>query len=585
MFLRQNPFCWQRPSAIIEHAKHHWHGWRRARVSVIIGFLLAIFVHLKFSVVAAPEPEMTNVSLGLPSSSVDPRKRVKEGARLKVILDKDYRLVLDGRAFERATNDSILLPLGIHTLKVETVGGPSNTPLAVVLDPDWGVGAWIWDHTTNDKQKVRLWRSFVIPLGTKVISATLDITADNGYRILLDGHEIGEGSDLRHITEYDLTRLLQSGRHVIAVDAFNDDKEAGVLAGLAVELSGGQRIQIPSDTSWRIVPENERGWENQLQAPENWPHAMVIGRFMMSPWAFVPAGFTRLPTIQPVDTHFWKSDWFQVGILSVCGIALLVCLQLMSRLAMNARSQELLGRERTRIARDIHDELGSGLTQLLLLGEVAKKEQAATTNGQTGIEQLCSKARGLSVTVDQIIWAVNSRHDTLQDFVRHTCKFAQSFFINSPIRCRLDVEAEIPPLPFGLHLRRNLFLAVKEALNNAAKYSEVTELFLRIYRHGAEIVVVVEDDGKGFDLALVSAERYGLTNLKQRMAEIGGTFEMSSEPGKGCRVTLKVPLSQRRPLLSKWFTGWQSSATTPVEPKQSHHTTRSPQSPPEILNP
>jgi hypothetical protein len=512
--------------------------------------LLAIFLQTESFLCAAPASEITSVSNALPASGLAPGRKWA-GARVEITPDDGFRVLVDGR--ERGTNLALRLTLGPHVLAVEAANVRSNALAAVALDPDWGVGAWIWDKKTFDKQTCRLWRSFVIPPGVKVSRAKLEITADNGYRVLLDGRDVGRGSDWRHLTEYDLTWLLWPGTHVLAVEAFNDDLEAGLLAGLKVELTDGRSIEVPSDTSWRIVPEKERGWERRHQAPAHWPHAMVVGLFKRTPWAFVPAGFTRVPPLQPVEPHFWNSGWFQVVLLSICGLAVLACLQLMARLAMHSRAEGMLKRERARIARDIHDELGAGLTQLLLLGEVVRKEGPSTTQGQAGIQQLCAKARGLSVTVDQIIWAVSSRHDTLQDFARHACKYAQSFFANTPIHCRLDVESDIPPLPFDLPVRRNLFLAVKEALNNAAKHSGATELFLRIHRQGAEVVVSVEDNGKGFDPAMVSPERNGLTNLTQRMAEIGGASEVASEPGGGCRVTLRVSQSAPRPRLARWF--------------------------------
>jgi signal transduction histidine kinase len=119
------------------------------------------------------------------------------------------------------------------------------------------------------------------------------------------------------------------------------------------------------------------------------------------------------------------------------------------------------------------------------------------------------------------------------------------------------VEPEIPPLPFDLPVRRNLFLAVKEILNNAAKHSGATELFLRIHRRGAEVFVRVEDNGKGFDPTLVDPERNGLSNLKQRMDEIGGTCTVNSQLGAGCLVTLSVSLARSRPRLARWFESGQ----------------------------
>jgi hypothetical protein len=532
--------------------------WGRIGATVAIGGLLTLSLLTESFARATPPPTVSGPTVTNGSQTADLGPRTEEaGAQVRITPDDGFRVVLDGRQIFQKSDGSVLLPLGMHVLSVEAVKVGSDPISAVVLDPRWGVGAWIWDNKTHDKQTCRLWRSFVIPAGAMVVRANLNITADNGFRVLLDGREIGRGSDWRNISEFDLTWLLPPGRHVLAVEAFNDAREAGVLAGLQIELVDGPSIEIPSDTSWRIVPEQERGWEDRREAPAHWRHAVVVGEFKGTPWATLPAGVTRLPPLHPVELHFWNSGWFQVVLLSVCGLTVLACLQLMVRLAAQAKSQGLLQRERARIARDIHDELGAGLTQLLLLGEVARKEGSPTASGRSGVERLCGKARALSVALDDVVWAVNSRHDTLRDFSRHTCKYAQTFFANSPICCRLDVEPEIPPLPFDLPVRRNLFLAVKEILNNAAKHSGATELFLRIHRRGAEVFVRVEDNGKGFDPTLVDPERNGLSNLKQRMDEIGGTCTVNSQLGAGCLVTLSVSLARSRPRLARWFESGQ----------------------------
>lgn len=156
--------------------------------------------------------------------------------------------------------------------------------------------------------------------------------------------------------------------------------------------------------------------------------------------------------------------------------------------------------------------------------------------------------------MDEVVWAVNARRDTLRDFANYVCKYAQAFLKSSPIRCRLDVEPDLPAAMFDLPLRRNLFLAVKEALNNAAKHSGAHELFLRIHRTGNKLVVTVEDDGHGFDPELLGGERNGMANMTQRMDEINGACELYSAVGAGCRVVFTVPLENlpRRGWL-KWL--------------------------------
>jgi signal transduction histidine kinase len=120
-----------------------------------------------------------------------------------------------------------------------------------------------------------------------------------------------------------------------------------------------------------------------------------------------------------------------------------------------------------RIARDVHDELGAGLTQLVLLAEVTRREAETGGPVRESLQQLCSRARALAAALDEVVWAINCRRDTLQDFVNHTCKYAGAFLAQAGMRCRLDIAPNLPALSFALPTRRNLFLAVKEALNNA----------------------------------------------------------------------------------------------------------------------
>jgi signal transduction histidine kinase len=230
---------------------------------------------------------------------------------------------------------------------------------------------------------------------------------------------------------------------------------------------------------------------------------------------------------------------------------------------MQARSQKLLQAERIRIARDIHDDLGAQLTQLLLLCEVGQREQPKDSPAQIQFNQLCVLARELSCGMDEVVWTVNARRDTLRDFTSYVCKFATVFLDATPIRCRLDVAPDLPDAMFDLPLRRNLFLAVKEALNNAAKYSIATELFVRIARAGETLVVTVEDNGQGFDPDKLTGERNGMANMAHRMGEINGRCEVMSAPGAGCRAIFTVPLENLS--TRGWFNWHRRPAATALE--------------------
>jgi len=168
---------------------------------------------------------------------------------------------------------------------------------------------------------------------------------------------------------------------------------------------------------------------------------------------------------------------------------------------------------------------------------------------------MCEEARGLLATMDEILWAVNPQRDTLRDFSAYVCKYAQRFLNPTPIQCLLEVEPDISAASFGLPLRRSLFMAIKESLNNAVKYSEATELRLKIQWQNQRLIVVVEDNGKGFDPETVTPDRNGLTNMAQRMSEVGGSCLVISQPGQGCRVEFSIPVKPRHPWPWIWNTG------------------------------
>lgn len=440
--------------------------------------------------------------------------------------------------------------LGLAAMAQPEVGNADAAPPAAedsinVLDPTWGVGSWIWAQETYDKQTCRLWRAFEIPRGATVARAQLHIGVDNGYRLLLDGRVLGTGSDWRSITEYEIGLLLEPGRHVLAVEGFNDNREAGMLFGLRIELADGRVIMIPSDANWRVAPPGARGWERTQEAPAAWAKAVVVSAFLPRNGLWQerrPTMTVKVPVLRPVELHFWQHGWFQAGMWGAIAVIVLFCLRLMARLAVQSKAQELLNIERARIARDIHDELGARLTELALEGEVIQTELPAGAAVRPKLEALCEKARAASGAMDEVVWMVNSRRDTLRDFANFACRHAQRFLASSPIRCRLDVDGDLPELVFELPLRRNLLLGVKEALNNAVKYSKAEELFLRIHRHGQTLRVIVEDDGVGFDLELADSVRNGLSNMTERMKDVGGRCQITTNPAAGCRVEFQVPL-------------------------------------------
>ena len=408
-----------------------------------------------------------------------------------------------------------------------------------------GLGCWMWDKATLNKQTVRFWHRFEVPKTNPVTGAELRIAADNAFKVWLDGQELGSGSDWRTLSIYHLAGTLNPGAHILAVEGFNDNDQAGIILGLRLKMANGQEQQIRSDRTWRVVPNTDRSWETALRPAENWPYASFASNFGRIPWWTVPVSVLHIPGKLPNPIPVWQGRVFQEALFVGCSVFVIICLYLSIQLLSQSKAHHLVQAERDRIARDIHDDLGSTVTKLLLTGEVAQIKAGANPDADAPLSQMCDGARNILATIDEVVWIVNSQHDSLDDFGIYVCKYAQHFLESTGVRFRFDVAAELPAQPLSQLRRRNLFLAIKEALNNAAKHSQATELTVRIELAGARLNVAVADNGRGFDSAHASQKRNGLTNMKQRMAEIGGDCEVASRRGEGCRVSFRVPVKQR----------------------------------------
>ena len=251
--------------------------------------------------------------------------------------------------------------------------------------------------------------------------------------------------------------------------------------------------------------------------------------------------------------HVYETRPFQIAtglaaLVLVAGTVRFVSTRRLRRKVERLELQRAIERDRDRIARDIHDDLGAGLTQITLLSELARRESPDEVAGHLG--QISDTARELTRTMDEIVWAVNPRHDSLDGLITYICQFAQEYLTLAGIQCRLDVPAQLPPHPLRSDVRHNLFLAVKEALHNIVKHAQARIVWLRLVERDAGFELAVEDDGRGFtpgaDATAGQADRAapgrGVGNLHERLAAIGGRCTIDSQPGGGTRVRLEVPL-------------------------------------------
>jgi ligand-binding sensor domain-containing protein/signal transduction histidine kinase len=246
--------------------------------------------------------------------------------------------------------------------------------------------------------------------------------------------------------------------------------------------------------------------------------------------------------------HYWQTIWFQGALTGVflglvSGLALYAGRRRMQRKLALLEQQQAVEKERGRIAKDMHDQMGAGLTQIGLLGEFARRDAGRNGEAKVHSEKICGLARELAQTLDEIVWAVNPRNDMLNKLGAYLAAYAEEFFQGTAIRCRLDIPPGLPAYPISAEFRHNLFLTVKEALNNIAKHSRATEARLRLALEGGRLELVIQDNGTGFEAGRMDSPRNGLANMRERIAEIGGEIEFFSQPEKGTRICLRVPLT------------------------------------------
>ena len=144
--------------------------------------------------------------------------------------------------------------------------------------------------------------------------------------------------------------------------------------------------------------------------------------------------------------------------------------------------------------------------------------------------------------MDEIVWAVNPRNDSLASLASYACEYAQAFLQPLNIECTLEIQSGLPEIPLNAEQRYNFFLAFKEAINNIARHSGATKLRLAIHSENNWLVFLIEDNGRGFTPEGGRTGADGLRNIRDRIMRLHGECEISSQPGQGTRVRLRVPL-------------------------------------------
>ncbi|HVM47522.1 MAG TPA: two-component regulator propeller domain-containing protein [Candidatus Acidoferrum sp.] len=245
----------------------------------------------------------------------------------------------------------------------------------------------------------------------------------------------------------------------------------------------------------------------------------------------------------------WQTWWFECLFLLVFGGAIGwgVGQVLRRRHRRHLRLVERLHRlerERVRVARDIHDDLGSSLTAMGYWGAWAARDSKTLPEAQEQLLSIADRTRELGRKLDETVWAVSPKNDSSTRLATYLCRFVEEFLEPRNIRWRLDVAADLPEVELTTETRHNVLLVVKEAVNNTAKHARAAEVTLRVAAEKGVMSIEVSDNGLGFNPQAAGEQGNGLKNMAARMAEIGGQFEVRSAPEKGTTVCLRLPLPQ-----------------------------------------
>jgi signal transduction histidine kinase len=352
----------------------------------------------------------------------------------------------------------------------------------------------------------------------------------------------------------------ESGKPILVIED-DDPTEYGswVSRGTAVPVEPGDVVTV----SWQAA--YSLGLGGRSTASYN---GLEPGTYWFRVAAFLPGGQPTAAEagvrVVVVPPWYWRRDVWAgcaaVGLVAGALVARTVSLRRMRRRLDELERVHTLDRERARIARDLHDDIGAGLTEIAMQTDWVRRDVQGLASAATvaRAEKACASASDLVRSVDAIVWAVNPANDTLDRFVPYLTHSAEQFLDAAGVSVRFDVPDTVPPLPLAGAVRHDLFLVVREAINNAVKHAraQVVRLGVRLENgavHGShanspQLLITVDDDGRGFSLpssatAAQNTGRSGLANMRRRVEDLGGRFVIESRPGAGTRIEVTVPLA------------------------------------------
>jgi signal transduction histidine kinase/ligand-binding sensor domain-containing protein len=245
-----------------------------------------------------------------------------------------------------------------------------------------------------------------------------------------------------------------------------------------------------------------------------------------------------------IKKAYWQTTIFRVIMAAVFG--LLIWLVVKWYLNIRIRRQQIefeklqaIEKERTRIATDMHDDLGAGLSRIKFLSETIELKKQLKQPIDSDISSIGNYAKEMIGKMGEIVWALNEKNDSLSDLLSYTRAYTVEYLLNNSIRCQVNAPAVFPSVFVSGEFRRNIYLTIKEALHNIVKHAKADNVIVNI-EIDKNLRIAIQDDGAGFDGGNIRPFSNGLNNMQKRMKDILGKLEIIH--GNGTTIVLSVPL-------------------------------------------
>lgn len=374
-------------------------------------------------------------------------------------------------------------------------------------------------------------KDFYLAEGSRIVTFSLPASLNNGSPVTLYLHDlqVNDSTLSQKRLQHRLVFRYDENKIGFGFGAINYIKPEQDL--YAYQLSG-------VDKKWVYSTVNNVSYANL--APGDYTFALKAENY---------AGLWSKPLSIPIQIQhpYWGTWWFRL--LSVVLLSAMLLSAIRYVLQRNLKERILLlekekavEQERNRIARDMHDDLGSGLTKIAVLSEVVKTRLAEPQSASSYLDVISAASRELVDNLQGIIWVLNPKNDSVESLVLYLKEYTEGFFEHTPVNLNFTFDGIAMHFSLSEEKRRNIFLVVKECCNNALKHSGCTEVNISVALKDQVIWITIADNGIGFDVKSVPAFSNGLQNMRNRMRQTGGEFQLISGAGTGTVLTCRIPV-------------------------------------------